>query len=263
MKRMNLFEFEDYPWFPDFLRQYLTLYIVTFHRLIGTCEAMLPLLQKLMEKTKLNVIIDICSGGGGPMIDMAQKLQKSGGQPASITLTDLYPNKKAAAAINALGLTNLRYLENSVNAAEVPSDLQGIRTMVASFHHMPPAIAAGIVKDAFNKKQPLLVFEISDNSAPNVGWWLPMPVAFLMVLLLTPFIRPLTLGQLFWTYVIPVMPLVIAWDGVASNARTYSKEDLLELTREFKSAEYSWEIGRIRRPFYPGSMLYLMGLPRN
>jgi hypothetical protein len=32
MKRMQLFEFEDFRWFPDFLRQCLTNYLVSFHR---------------------------------------------------------------------------------------------------------------------------------------------------------------------------------------------------------------------------------------
>jgi hypothetical protein len=263
MKRMNLFEFEDYPWFPDLLRQYLTLYIVTFHRLIGTRKAMAPLLEKVMQKTKQDSIVDICSGGGGPMIDMAQSLKRPDGQPVSITLTDLYPNKKASEAIKALNIKNLTYYEKSVNAADVPSELTGIRTMVASFHHMPPNVAESIVKDAFTKRKPLVIFEISDNSAPNIGWWLPMPVAFILVLLLTPFIRPLSLGQLFWTYIIPVMPLVIAWDGVSSNARTYSKEDLEEFTRKLTSDTYQWEIGRIRTPLYPASMLYLLGTPTN
>lgn len=158
MKRLNLFEFEDYPWFPNFLRQYLTLYIVTFHRLIGTCQAMRPLLISAMEKTKLNSIVDICSGGGGPMVDMAREFQKPGSTPVLITLTDLYPNETAGQSIKALGLPNLRYHEQPVNAADVPAELRGIRTMVASFHHMSPDIAAGILKDAFNKQQPVIVF---------------------------------------------------------------------------------------------------------
>jgi hypothetical protein len=91
---------------------------------------------------------------------------------------------------------------------------------------------------------------------------LPLPVAFLKVFFLTPFVRPWSFSQLFWTYVIPVLPLVIAWDGVASNGRTYSKEDLEELVRDLNDERYTWEISRVRRPFYPTKMMYFLGLPK-
>jgi hypothetical protein len=147
-----------------------------------------------------------------------------------VTLTDLYPNTDAAARINAAGdAAQVRYHLSPVDAGRVPEALQGVRTMVCSFHHMPPPVARRILQDAFEKRQALCVLEVSDNSAPRWLWWTAIPVGVLMVLLLTLFIRPLRLRQVLLTYVLPVLSLLIAWDGAVSNARTYTEEDLREL----------------------------------
>ena len=60
-------------------------------------------------------------------------------------------------------------------------------------------------------------------------WWLAMPVGLLGAFFITPRIKPLSATQLVFTYVIPILPLLIAWDGAVSNARTYSQDDLRQL----------------------------------
>ncbi len=67
--------------------------------------------------------------------------------------------------------------------------------------------------------------------------------------------------RLFFTYVIPILPLLIAWDGAVSNARTYSKADLQELLKGVKAKDYVWDIGHVKKPGYPSAMMYLLGLP--
>jgi hypothetical protein len=62
--------------------------------------------------------------------------------------------------------------------------------------------------------------------------------------------------------VIPILPLIIAWDGVASNARTYTVSDLHELVADLQSDQYRWEIATIKAGLAPGRMIYLLGLPK-
>jgi len=38
MKRIQLFEFEDFQWFSNFLKMCMIHYILTMHRLLGTPE---------------------------------------------------------------------------------------------------------------------------------------------------------------------------------------------------------------------------------
>ncbi len=259
MKRIQLFEFEDLPWFPDWLRQDMTLFLVAFHRVVGTSQALVPLLSKVIQTTGNHKILDLCSGGGGPMVDSVRALREAGIPVESCTLTDLYPSALAARTIAALEIPGLEFRLEPVDATNVPAELQCVRTMVASFHHMRPEGARKILADAFQKRQPICILEPSDNSPPTFLFWMALPFAFLMALLVTPWVRPLSLRVLFFTYVIPLLPIFIAWDGAASNARIYNTRDLQELTAPLKSPEYVWEIGRLWGR--GGWMQYLLGIP--
>ena len=258
MKRLQLFEFEDFPWFPGVLRGYLTNYLASFHRFLGTESLLLPLLERGLAASDSDAIVDLCSGAGGPMVTVAEKLL--GGRLRSLTLTDRYPNRAAAARINAAG-GRVCYREVPVDAASVPAELTGMRTMIASFHHMPPPVAKAILADAFQARRPFCLYELSDNAAPAMLWWLPLPINTLVVLFAMPFVRPWSFGQLFFTYGVPILPGVIAWDGTTSNARTYTPADLRELTADLQAPDYVWEIGVTTRKGYPGNASYLLGLP--
>jgi len=261
MKRRHILEWEDLSWFPAGIRECGTTYLVAFHRMLGTPKVIAPLLMRAMHSINTRDVVDLCSGGGGPWTFIVRRLRDEHGIAASVTLTDLFPNIGAADTIAASGEPAIRYKREPVDAGNVPRDLKGVRTMICSFHHMRPPIARKIVEDAFKARQPLCIFEVSDNSPPVWTWWMAIPVGIIMTLFLTPFVRPFTFRQFFWTYIIPICPLFIAWDGAASNARTYTASDMQELLKGLDAPDYKWEIGAISKTGYPSKMPYLLGLP--
>ena len=103
MKRMSLFEFEDFRWFPGGLRECLTLYIAAMHRVLGTERVLAPLLARALEAAATDRVVDLCSGGGGPLLQTTARLAADHGLRPSVTLTDLYPTTDAATRINAAG----------------------------------------------------------------------------------------------------------------------------------------------------------------
>lgn len=102
---------------------------------------------------------------------------------------------------------------------------------------------------------------MSDNGPPLWLWWTAIPGAFVLTLLLTPFVRPLTPLQLALTYLVPVVPLFIAWDGAASNARTYTPDDIRELLRGFDDPGYTFDIASRRVGRLPAASLCVVGRP--
>lgn len=260
MKRIQLFEFEDQSFFPDSIRQCMTSYIVAFHRMVGSDSLYAPLIAEALKSTGLNKITDLCSGGGGCMPMILDKLAADHGMKPDVMLTDLYPNKRAAAYWEKTS-PQIRYNLTSVDAGNVPPHLDGLRTMVCSFHHMPPPVARSILADAYQQKRPIAIFEISDNAPPIFLWWLPLLIGPIMVLFMTPFIRPLTWQQILFTYFIPILPFLIAWDGAASNARTYTLDDVKELLQGLEGPGYKWELGALSKKGYPAKLPYVIGLP--
>lgn len=258
MKRIHLFEFEDLSWFPNWLRIALTRLINVMHQLLKSDDELVKLLDPLLTKTNSNRIIDLCSGSGGPMPNVVERLDKEKNHKnLSLTLTDLYPNLLIANKINAKN-DNITYTTDPVDATNVAHTLKGLRTMVSSFHHMKPDDARQILKSAFDNKQPICIFEISDNSYPKFLWWAPIIMNILTCLFVTPLVRPFTIQQFVFTYLIPIIPLTFAWDGAVSNARTYTINDLTILLKDLQDPNYSWESGIIKGR---GNKLYLIGMP--
>ena len=259
MKRIHLFEFEDFAWFPNGLRMSLTRLIVVMHRLLGSSADLTNLLQRALAHSPTPTIVDLCSGSGGPMLEVYHTLKaRPGADSLRLTLTDLYPNLELAAAINGQAGAGVRYETRSVDATRVGPELRGVRTMLCSLHHMRPDVTRRILRDAQQQRQPICVYEISDNSFPISLWWLALLPNFLVALFITPLARPLTFKQLFFTYVLPVIPLCFAWDGAVSNARTYTLEDLAVLLDGLQADDYTWETGRLTGK---AKKLYLLGLP--
>jgi hypothetical protein len=81
------------------------------------------------------------------------------------------------------------------------------------------------------------------------------------VLLTTPFIQPFKIGRIIFTYLIPIVPLFVWWDGIVSSLRTYSVKEMEELVKSVENNEsFEWEIGRLKSG--PGVVLYLLGTVR-
>jgi hypothetical protein len=259
MKRIHLFEFEDMPWFPNWLRISLTKLIVVMHRFLGTTQELADLVNKVIRYSPKPSIIDLCSGSGGPMLAVAENLKGEYElKNLSLTLTDLYPNRDLANQINRQPNLGISYVTNPIDATNVPSDLIGVRTMICSFHHMKPDTARNILVNAKESKQPICIYEISDNSLPTFLWWVALPLNFIMAFLITPFVRPLTFTQLAFTYLIPIIPIFFAWDGAVSNVRTYTMKDLDVLLQGLSSDDYRWEKGIITGK---AKKIYLLGFP--
>ena len=74
---------------------------------------------------------------------------------------------------------------------------------------------------------------------------------------MTPAIRPFRWSRLFWTYILPAIPLAVVFDGIVSCLRTYRPNELLELTEGIEG--YRWESGESRDKG-PIPITYLVGV---
>jgi len=261
LKRIHLFEFEDFYWFPDWLRICLTRMMIVMHKLLKTPDQLAPLVERGLKYSKSHSIIDLCSGSGGPLPEVVNILKgKRGIDDVKLIMTDLYPNLKYAEKLNAIGNSDVTYEINPVDAKNVDMSIEGLRTMVGSLHHMKPEAARAILKNAMESLQPFLAFEISDNSYPKWIWWIAIPINIISSFFVSALARPFTFQQFLFTYLIPIIPITFAWDGAVSNARTYTLGDLDILLEGLESEEYSWEKGILEGK---SKKVYLLGLPKS
>lgn len=269
MKRLELFEFEDFNWLPNVIRTGVTNLIKVLHRLIGTTDVLVDIITACREKVNFSQIVDLGSGSGGAMVGVIEELNKNNTNeaPVQLLLSDKYPNEKVVERINNLGLPNVKYLKDSVDAIEIDKSPKGLKTMVASFHHMKPGVAKQILTSAEKNQEPILIYEIAENNIPVIIWWILLPISLLilvlMSLVMTPFVRPLTATQLFFTYIIPVIPLVYAWDGQASIMRTYTFEDVDSLIGKRNKEAYTWVLSQGKKRNGKKAGYYIFGYSEN
>lgn len=259
MQRQHLFEFQDLPWLPPMLRNTITDLLGMTIELAHLYHPIIPVLADALKTTGDREILDLCSGGGGPLPGLRRKLAKEHGIEVEVRLSDLYPNVEGFGRIAAREGDGVSYVTTSVDAKNVPPDLSGFRTMFSCMHHFQPAQAEAILRDAWTHRRGIGVFEISERSAAGMG---PMLAAPLLPLLLTPWIRPFRWSRLALTYVVPVVSALFTFDGVVSNLRTYTPDELLALTRPLQRDDYRWSVGQARHPLLPTRVSYLIGLPQ-
>lgn len=254
MRRLHLFELEDQPWFPGVIRDLATDYLQFIQTKFRLDRAMAPIVKRTMEESGTRRIVDLCSGGSGPLLLLVRDLA-DGGLDVSATLTDLFPNIPAFGEIAAASHGRIEFERSSIDARDVPARLTGLRTIFNGFHHLKPSDARAVLHAAATARQPIAIFEASERSIRT----LPVVLTPLFVWIATPFMRPFKWRRLFWTYLIPMVPLTCLWDGIVSQLRAYTLDELREMTSG--SAPMHWEVGQIPIAKGRGNLTYLTGAP--
>ena len=267
MKRKELFEFEDFEWLPSVVRFGITNLIIVFHRLMGTAQVISRLIVQVREQHHFTQITDLGSGSGGPMPEVITILNADHKiEELTLLLSDKYPSPQVIEETNNKELKNVKYSTTSIDAQEIGKAPKGLKTMIASFHHMNPTTAKSILRSAQENREPLLIYEVAKNNIAFIVWLVLLPVSLviliLMSLVMTPFVRPLSIGQMVFTYIIPLIPLIYAWDGQASLMRTYTFDDIRSLLEGHEQSDYHWEISDAKNEKGKKVGYYIMGYPK-
>lgn len=221
----------------------------------------LPIAERLRDALRsagATKVVDLCSGSGGPWLRLSEVIDGDEGRLADVRLTDFYPNVPAMELASEQTGERLSYSIEPVDARHVPDRLDGFRTLFTSFHHFRPDDAKAILQNAVNAGEGIAIFEATKRA------WLPtlaMLLTPIIVLLVTPLIRPFRWTRLLWTYPVPLVPLFVPFDGVVSCLRTYSTRELRDMTAALSGPEYHWEIGEEPVKGAPCPITYAIGYP--
>jgi hypothetical protein len=256
LKRIHWFEFHDVAWFPATFRDALTEWLRVLWDRIDASSAIAPILAEMLHESHSTRIVDLCSGASGPLLGIQQEFEAAGYSFRAV-VTDKFPNVNSMMELRSKsGVIDTRL--TSVDATAVPHDLTGLRTLFNSFHHFRPVEAEHILKDAYDARQPIGIFEIPNRTLHGVSF--SFIATFFGVLLLTPTMRPKRPAWWIFTYLLPIIPFTVAWDGWVSHLRTYTPDELLQMTSKF-SDSYYWETRRLKIRNGQFTVTCLLGVP--
>lgn len=223
------------------------------------------LIRELGSSLSSYTFIDFCAGGGGPTPAIQRAinshLSAQDKPPIDFILTDLHPNVAAWEKIVKKS-SRLSYERQPVDASNAPKHLMErqdgkkvMRLFNLSFHHFDDALARGILKDTVNTSHGFTIFELQDRSFASAISVLMLGVG---AIAMAPFLawKRKSPAILLFSWLVPVLPFVLVFDGLVSCLRTRTAGEIECLLRSCGADTSSWEIQSGRRKFvWPGGYL--------
>ncbi len=264
MKRYHLFEFADLSWFPSILRKSLMDLLRDFIEQTGVYRPVVPLLKKWLSQTHQQKIIDLASGGGGALVHLEKDINENSlnhievEKPILILLSDIYPQVESWKWIKAHH-PNIDFIAQSVDLTNLSNTKQfeGLHTFFSCLHHLTEPQINKLLQKTVQNKQTIVIFE-----GASKRWVEVIAAIFLLplgVFLRSLFVRPFCFWRVFFTYCIPILPFLMAWDGTVSILRLYPEEKWQEWTLSY--SDFEWQTGVISSHFGL-KVRYLFGKPK-
>lgn len=258
MQKFKGFELEDQPWLPSSVRNGMTDYLRFLFTSLNMYSPVIPLLKDAISESQAEKVIDLCSGSGGAVELIQKELSRRYNLNVEFVLTDLFPNQAASEYFSKCKPGKISYFVDPVDADKVPKELKGLRTIFSGFHHFDRSNAGYVLKNAVVSQQGIAIFDGSDKNLMIILFIVIFHPLFL--LLFTPFIQPFRWSRLFWVYILPLIPIAVIWDGIASIISLYKLPELKEMAVENFSSGYRWKCGRIRNKLGLG-INFLIAIP--
>lgn len=260
MGRVQLFEFGDQTWLPEVFRRCMVEYLEATQAAGAFPDYVAARLAPVLERLGTRRLLDLCSGGAGPIPGVLTALADAHGMEVHASLSDLHPNPEAFERAKQASAGRVDYEAQPVDATAVPEDLEGLRTIFNGFHHFPPEVAQQVLRDASRSRHGIAIFELVERKLVSlIPFILVVPI---VVVLLTPFVKPFRWSRLFWTYLLPVLPVLIVFDGIVSCLRAYSTEELQAMIDGIDAPGFRWDVRREAVPRLPGQRcVSLVGTP--
>ncbi|WVO13320.1 hypothetical protein L204_100934 [Cryptococcus depauperatus] len=289
-----LFEIEDQSWCPAYLRDPVRD-ILTFlwtHRiwplqLKAPYEGAAEVLERVIQdveaqgvrgyKSHENLnIVDFGSGASGPLQKIERRINQNRLEACKslihFYLSDLNP---MPASLPPSKPSSISYILEPVNVLHAPVSVtckRHLRTFFLSFHHFNEDTARAAIADAMKSAESVCIFELQECDLASVVMILMIaPLSWLLM----PFRRP-TLTTLLFTYLVPLIPFMLVFDGLVSVYRTRSPKHILHLANlaslsltlenEFKDNEdmdWKWVYGSKRHTWPFGKMVWVVGRKRD
>ena len=227
MKRRQMFQFTDQRWFPPLLSQLVHEFLVWFVGRVHAARPFVPFLMEALDGAAERRILDITTGAGSGVETLLPEL----------------PERVEAV---------------SFQYPDVPADRPGLYTLVNGLHRLPPPEATELFRRLGSSGQPLLIVEgNNDNWWQAVGMLVFAPIS---AVLSAPFVRPFRFTRLLFTYLIPVLPLLIGFDGAAALFKLYSPADLDALVKRADVPGFVWRTGKAPNG-RGGKIIYAIAYP--
>jgi hypothetical protein len=232
------------------------------------------------------IVVDFCSGAGGPVPAIAKLVNKrqtqAGHRPIKFHMTDIKPHVSSWDKL-ARESASLGYISEPVDATNPPRSVTSARAyendgdshhprrtfhlFCLAFHHFDDDMARNVLRSTMLTAHGFAIVELQDR---RVASFILMALHFLLVFFTSAFWFWTDPIHLTLTYLLPVLPTILAYDGVVSALRTREFDELVALIDDISEEKAQTEITpgnnkaqEMRRTVRSGSWMFEGGRERH
>ncbi len=218
MKRLNCRELHEYAFFPSVLRDGLTDFLGFFAAYSGIYRGVEERVADLIRQSGENIVVEDCAGSGFFGFHLARRLP-----PVSYRLADLYPNRNWRTLVERSG-GMLQAEDGPLPLRESIIHRPGIHLVLSALHHFSEEELTELLRLSAEQKRILVFADYSERKV--IREILAAPFGLLFVLLTAPLVFPFSWKRLFFTYIVPAIPVLVLVDGLISRLRSYRLDEL-------------------------------------
>jgi hypothetical protein len=219
-----LFEFMDQSWIPASLHVTLRE-VLGFHLRVplgyyyrwAAAEAL-----STAEREGLTVVAELGAGAAGFSETLATLIRERGAA-TGVQISDLRPDDVRYGALERAFPGIVLARRESEDFAVGPLPPKGLLVMSAAFHHVPLAARPALLQKLAHRR--VLIFESVTRTFLSM---FGCAIGFLPALLTPVYFWRNPAGRwrrVAWCWLLPVAPLMVAWDGVVSCLRCWTEDE--------------------------------------
>ncbi len=233
LPRLQLFEFNDTPGVPDFVRETI---IESLSRTLAWGHILRGLVAPFTDfvaEAGVTEVLDIGAGAGGPAEIFVEEMLAAGIEPPRFILTDVNPQIESWKVLKEKHPRYIDYVAEPVDGAALPPGLARgrVTAIINVLHHFTPTLAERVLGSSLDVSAGVFVIEGFERTPLGFAAFAPAGVPALLV---NPILSPrANVKKAIFTWLTPFALLISVWDGLVSTMRVYSEAELRAMTASF------------------------------
>jgi hypothetical protein len=249
LKRRQLFEFCDQPWLPELLREAELDCLNFIHHVFQPYYRLTGPIADWLAKSGTHKLLDLGSGGAEQIAMLIKQAKSQGVHATHFVLSDLYPNVNTWQELQRqYGEDNISYMEQPLSAM----NMQGVSlrhwSIFSAFHHFAPEDVQKLLQQLIQNGDGLCIAEFTNRRWFDLA---PMILSLPVHLVVPFFAKEFKWSKLLFTTIIPIVPLIVAFDGIVSVLRSYKKEEIIALLPSDYSDQFDVQYTEVWWRFTP------------
>lgn len=252
MKKRPNFQLSQSNWVPTVFKKMINEFLDYIVLLVKANKPFLPAIANTETKGKEFYLFAPEVGGSSPLLipDLLEAFPDS-----SITVLSDNLSSQRKEHLQNLLLHDIHFAKMS-DLPEKSARSERILISINRAHLESDTELSRQIDDMSSKFDQIIIGEGNNKSVRQVIGMLIL--APLVSAVCGPKIKPFRASRLVFTYMIPLLPLMIAWDGIVALFLIRSPEKVLDLANRLNQKDWHWRSGKMQNN-RGGFVIYLQG----